>query len=536
MPPFDEALPGVRFFCSLPSFLRQPVTLEHARATLHRRLEWRESDFLSLMRRAVYQRAASPYRELLRLAGCEYGDIEKLVAADGVETALRTLLLNGVYLTVDEFKGYQQAVRGSAEVAIDPASLRNPQAAAHVPIRSSGSRGQGTAVPIDLAYVKTRAVNTRLALNARGGSGWRHANWGVPGSTTMVRILEYASFGSPPTRWFSQVDPSDSGLHPRYRWSARAMRWASLLARVPLPRPLYVSLEDPLLIARWMANVLRAGQTPHLLAFVSSAVRLCQAASSSGIDLQGAQFAVTGEPATEARLAAIRRTGATAVPSYASAEAGAIGYGCLAPRAPDDYHLYHDLVALIQPGSDGAGPNLPASALLFSSLQPTAPFILLNVSMGDQAEVARRPCGCPLERLGWTSHLQGLRSFEKLTAGGMTFFDTDVIRVLEEELPARFGGGPTDYQLLEEEADDGRPRLRLLVHPDVGPLDTAAIADSFLSAISTGSGVQRIAGLLWRDASLVSVERQAPRVAPSGKVLHLHVERRQALTSAATPT
>jgi hypothetical protein len=53
----------------------------------------------------------------------------------------------------------------------------------------------------------------------------------------------------------------------------------------------------------------------------------------------------------------------------------------------------------------------------------------------------------------------------------MTFLDTDVIRVLEEELPARFGGTPTDYQLLEEEADDGQPRLQLLVHPRVGPLN-----------------------------------------------------------------
>jgi hypothetical protein len=48
----------------------------------------------------------------------------------------------------------------------------------------------------------------------------------------------------------------------------------------------------------------------------------------------------------------------------------------------------------------------------------------------------------------------------------MTFLDTDVIRVLEEILPARFGGGPADYQLVEDERADGQPCLRL-----VGDLD-----------------------------------------------------------------
>ena len=50
-----------------------------------------------------------------------------------------------------------------------------------------------------------------------------------------------------------------------------------------------------------------------------------------------------------------------------------------------------------------------------------------------------------------------IRSHEKLTAGGMTLLDTDVIRLLDEVLPARFGGAPTDYQLVEHESDDGEP-------------------------------------------------------------------------------
>jgi hypothetical protein len=185
--------------------------------------------------------------------------------------------------------------------------------------------------------------------------------------------------------------------------------------------------------------------------------------------------------------------------------------------------MLHDTQALIQPGSDGNALGLPPLALLLSSILPTAPFVFLNVSLGDQARVVRRRCGCPLEALGWATHLETIRSFEKLTAGGIAFLDTDVVRVLEEVLPTRFGGGPTDYQLVEEELENGRPCLRLLIHPAVGPLDPDEVAEAFLRAVSPGSGIERLAGLLWQDGQFLRVERQPPLMMASGKVLHLHV-------------
>lgn len=305
------------------------------------------------------------------------------------------------------------------------------------------------------------------------------------------------------------------------------MRWGSLLALAPLPRPKYVPLENPLPIAHWMAGVLRAKGIPHLHTYVSPAVRLCQAALDAGVDLSGAELTVAGEPITAARLAVIRQSGAHVLPRYGSADSGGpIAYGCLAPEAPDDVHLCNDLHALIQPGPDGGDHGLPANALLLSSLRATAPLVLFNVSLGDQAVVLKRACGCPLERLGWTSHLHTVRSYEKLTAGGMTFLDADVIRVLEEVLPARFGGAPTYYQLLEEESEEGHPRLRLLIHPAVGPLDLDAVAEAFLSAIGHGSGAERVMAQLWREARLLQVERRAPHAMATGKILHLHQHRR----------
>jgi hypothetical protein len=145
----------------------------------------------------------------------------------------------------------------------------------------------------------------------------------------------------------------------------------------------------------------------------------------------------------------------------------------------------------------------------------------------------RRRCGCPLEGHGWDRHLDGIRSFEKLTAGGMTFLDVDVAAVLETDLPARFGGGPADYQLLETERADGAPALVLRVHPRVGPLDEGAVRSALLDAIGTGSGAERVMATYWRAAGLPRVERKPPLVSEKGKFLHVWRSRAPAADHAA---
>jgi hypothetical protein len=80
-----------RLLCGLPVFLRQRMGPEQARRVLRQRLERREADFLALVRRAVYANDPSPYRSLLELSGCEYGDLEQLLGREGVEGTLRSL-------------------------------------------------------------------------------------------------------------------------------------------------------------------------------------------------------------------------------------------------------------------------------------------------------------------------------------------------------------------------------------------------------------------------------------------------------------
>jgi hypothetical protein len=188
-------------------------------------------------------------------------------------------------------------------------------------------------------------------------------------------------------------------------------------------------------------------------------------------------------------------------------------------------HLFGHRFAVVLPRWSDDRTGLPSSALLITTLRSTAKMILLNTSVGDQAVVESRACGCPIEQLGWTTHLSTVRSFEKLTAAGMTFRDHDVIRVLEETLPARYGGSPIDYQLVESEADDGTPCLRLLVHPALGSVDPEEVRQTFLAEISRGSGVERVMGLAWDSAQVLEVERRAPVANGVGKILHLYPAR-----------
>jgi hypothetical protein len=522
---------GARFLRAVPAFLRDPVSSREARTIQEERMRNRESAFLAGVRNGIYGHPRSPYRQLLESVGCERGDIERLVDQEGVEGALRSLSGRGVYLTVSEFKGRKAIRRGSTLIDSGPDLLRNPAAAFHFPIRSGGSRSPGTPVLIDLAFVRGCAVSTRLLLDAWGDSGWEKAVWETAGAGARFRLLKYSAACSPPSRWFSQVDPAAPGLGAMFLWSERAMRWGSRVAGVPLPRAELARVEDPLPVALWIREVLRGGGTPYLFTFPSSAVRLCSVAVERGIDLTGARLLLGGEPITEARLSAIRRAGAWGLPRYGSMECGPVGYGCLAPTGADDVHLLRDMNAVIQPPDDASSDMLPPDALLVTSLHPRAPFTLLNVSMGDQAMMERRSCGCELEGLGYGVHLREIRSFEKLTGEGITLLGTDVIAVLEEVLPARFGGAPGDYQLVEEERDDGRPRLRLLVHPGVGEVDEAAVADVFLGAIGSGSEGQRMMEKVWRDAGLLHVERRAPEPTGAGKLLHLRVGRLSASKS-----
>src|SRR5207244_10868103 len=115
------------------------------------------------------------------------------------------------------------------------------------------------------------------------------------------------------------------------------------------------------------------------------------------------------------------------------------------------------------------------------------PTLMLTVESGDYGLLEHRPCGCPFGRLGFNLHLRQIRSYEKLTSEGVTFLGTELIRLVEEVLPARFGGSATDYQLVEEE-ESGLPRVSIVIDPRLGEVNHVAVVSAVRETLAECPG------------------------------------------------
>ena len=115
-----------RLAFGLRGFLRSPVSLEESKQVITTALLNRERTFLSLVQKAIYQNPKSPYFKLLQMAGCEYGDFEKLVRSEGIEPALRRICEAGVYISIEEFKGRKEVTRGGETFAAKESDFDNP--------------------------------------------------------------------------------------------------------------------------------------------------------------------------------------------------------------------------------------------------------------------------------------------------------------------------------------------------------------------------------------------------------------------------
>src|SRR6185436_17028636 len=105
---------------------------------------------------------------------CTYGDVERLVACEGLEGALSTLFRAGVYLSADELAGRVPVVRGSDRLPqVRLADLRNPRGTGHLVARSSGSSsGTQAAVALDLNALIEQFPTYRVAADATGCTDW----------------------------------------------------------------------------------------------------------------------------------------------------------------------------------------------------------------------------------------------------------------------------------------------------------------------------------------------------------------------------
>ena len=507
-----------RLIRDLPDFLHHPISPRQGAEIVARRLRARPDTFLALADRVIYRHRRSPYGRLLQVAGCELGDLRALVTAEGLEGALGVLANRGVYVDFDEFKGRRPIVRGSERLEPTPADFDNPRLPAHFEVRTGGTRGPGAAVRTSLRFLADQAPNLGLALGAHGLADANHVLWmGAP----LRDMLRYARLGRPPIAWFHSL-----ALPP---WRVRAVGaglWAyARLLGCPLPWPVRVDLAHPTYLARWLEARSTRGRSVCLTAFGGSAVRVAAAAGEAGYSLRDVAFIAIGEPFTTAKRAAIERAGARALARYGSQETGNIAYSCATPSFADDVHLFRDSFALVQRPRAVGGTGPEVDAFLLTTLLPSAPKIMLNVENGDHGRLERRDCDCALGALGLREHLSEIRSHEKLTGEGMTFVRTRLIPVIEELLPARFGGSSAEYQLLEEEGGDGILRLALLVSPRIGPLDEPELRRSFLAELGRDGRLESYMAGIWERAGTVQVRREEPRATSAGKILPFHVGR-----------
>jgi hypothetical protein len=518
-----------RFMASLPGFLRHPVSADQARVIVQRRLAERETNFLRLVERGIFGHPRSPYLPLLKAAGSEPGDIRAMLRTRGLEATLGALREAGVYVTFEEFKGREPIVRGGLTIPVRPQDFNNPHLRPAYQVESGGSTGAGTRVDTDLDHIADEAAYQSLTLDAHGVRGVPTALWrGVmPDSSGVNNLLRLAGCGVVADRWFSQLSARELRSSLKYRLATHGTVLIGRLAGIALPRPQVVGLDEAIVVARWAADSLRAHGACLVLTVVSRAVRVCVAAEAAGIDLTGATFWVGGEPPTPAKMKAIAQTGARYFSTYSFAEAGRVGVGCAHPVDPTDVHFLTDSFALVQHPRRVPGAEITVPAFHFTTLLPAAPKVLLNVEIDDYGTLEERACGCPLEAVGLTTHLREVRSFRKLTGEGVTVPGSEMIRILEEVLPARFGGTPLDYQFMEEEDPGGLTRLSLIVSPRVAIADEASVIAAVLEALGRGSSAADQARLIWSQAGALRVKRMEPIATARGKLMPLHLASRR---------
>jgi len=525
---FKQLKMYARFGAGLPAFLRNTITLADAEAFVRRGIEEREPNFLRLVERGILRNPRSPYARLLRLARCEMGDLRNMVRRRGLEFTLRSLRESGVYVTFEEFKGRRPVVRHGESFSVERSDFDNPLLSGSYQSESGGTTGAGTRVSTDLGHLAAQSAHLMLAYDAHNTLDVPHAIWrGVlPVGSGINNVLRSSHHGRVPVKWFSPTAPGDAKPALRFRLATYGAVTIGRMAGVPLPWPEMVPIDQAIVVARWAGDTLEQHGRCQINASVSRALRVCLVAREAGIDLTGAVFVIAGEPSSPAKVSGIRASGARCFSTYGFVEGGRVAIGCANPISSNDLHILRDGFEVLPYERDVPGLGGTVPALNITSLLSTSPQILLNAEIDDYGVVEARACGCPLERLGYHLHVRDIHSYGKLTGEGVSLAGGEMIDIMERVLPARFGGTPLDYQLMEEEDEQGFTRLYLLISPKLQITDESAVIQGILDALHESSIMGDGTRNIWAQAGTLLVKRMEPVWTGRGKLMPLHLSRR----------
>jgi hypothetical protein len=519
-----EAIKFARLAWGLRQFLSSTLTIEETKTVVSARLQNRADNFLKLLKKGVYQYSESPYLQLLRISGCEYGDIEKLVREEGVEGALQKLYEAGIYLKWEEFKGKCEVTRGSQRFRTHESDFDNPYQPILYQLESSGTRSAGTRTTFDLDHRVEESHYHVLMLTVNNARDYPLALWKPipPSASGIGNLLNHWKAGKPVDKWFSPVDEREVQSPLIHRIALRYILYCSYLWRKKLAKPEYVKLNDSIKIASWAARAKETAGGVSLSSSVSLMVKICESAIDKGLDLSGAHLFVSGEPLTDAKRELMEATGAFVIPKYSIVEIGRIALGCPNLYGTNSMHLLHDSIGVIQRLRQVDHTDVQVNSFLFTSILPTAPKILLNVESDDYGELETHDCDCLFGQIGFNRRISKVKSFAKLTGSGMTVVGSELGYILEKVLPDEYGGSPTDYQLLEEEDSSGMTHLSLIISPAVGKINNEKVLATVLNEIRKNAGGGKLAAGLWSQINTMQVRRIDP-ISKAGKISTLHL-------------
>ena len=488
---------------------------------VRRQMENRAHHFLNLTRGIVFANLKHPYSRMFQLAGCEYADLEESVRREGLEKTLEALRRDGVWLSHAEFKGSTPIIRSGEVIESNVLSFRNPFSRGGIESMSGGSRSKGTPTR---SSNETRQYRQGYRVLEEREFGTRDRALIVlrpilPSAVGLSSVLQYSRGAGHPVHWFAVGGTLKNSGH--YRAVTRTMVHLGNLMGARAPQPVYLPENDFLPVAETIASMKAAGTQSLVSSFVSPAVRVSLAACEKGLDIAGALFLAGGEALTSEKRAAIEASGALVYPRYWINEIGPIGLACRRMKSGNRVHLFEDSVAVINQRQTVPHSDVEVNALLLTTLLPTTERFLINVCMDDSGSIEPANCSCSFQEVGFTRQVRDISSFGKLTGLGMTLVGTDVVRVLEEALPRRLGGGPGDYQLVECERQ-GQTVLELRASPRIVRCTVDLIRECFLEEL-TGVYGGSLAAREWRHAGAVRVVIAEPIMTRPGKILALHL-------------
>ena len=511
----------------LRKLLKNPLTFEESGDMIRNGLEMRKVNFLSMLRRCIFENPKSPHKALLDHAGYTFGDIESLVNRIGLEEALKKLYSDGVYVDIQEFKGKKPAIRGKRTFTFTERDFNNHLLSSGFDIQTGGTTGRSVNVRVPLEFIRHNAIYGIYASSLYNIPGKKVIIWLpiLPALEGLFFNLRFGIAGFPPVKWYSQTDPDS--IKPLFIDRMKTISTILLARRygINLPAAEFIDMRETNKIAKWMSQNDKGNGGYAVVTYASSALRLVVEARKEGFRLGDTVFWLMGEPLTPKKRQVIEEYGCKAFSLYGCNELMLIGHGCENPGWVDDLHFFEDKLAVIQHhkkidhSEDGVG------AFLFTTLLDISPKIFLNTELGDYGVIETRKCGCRFEEVGLKTHMHSIRSFEKLTAEGVTFIGSNIIPLVEEILPATFGGSAVDYQFVEEEDEEGHSKVYALVDPKLGEIDEAKLKEITYTALSGSKESQRGSKLLWDQVGTFQFLRVSPIPTKRGKILPFYIRR-----------